>query len=68
MPGIKITNGYADCLGELYAKTPKAVFAAVAVSTLTMGGDYLDEAKERLLNEWRILHENGIVPQKPISV
>ena len=58
-------NDYALALGELYDKTPKAVFAAVAVSALTSGGDKLNMAKPYLLREWRILHENGIVPQKP---
>ncbi len=58
-------NEYAAQLGRLYDRTPKAVLAAIAVSMLTDGGDALDEAQERLLNEWSILHECGIVPQRP---
>jgi hypothetical protein len=33
-------------LWGLYATIPKAVFAAVAVSALTVGGDDVDEARE----------------------
>ena len=65
---MKIGNEYASELGDLYARTPKAVLAAVAVSVLTRGGDDLDDpdaARARLLDEWRILHLNGIVPQAP---
>jgi hypothetical protein len=52
-------------LGEVYASCPKAVLAAIAVSLLSNGGDELAHAKARLLEEWRILHANGIVPQAP---
>lgn len=67
MPAInKKYNEYARAVDErLYEQTPKAVFAAVAVSALTTGGDYLNEANGRLLEEWWILYDNGIVPQKP---
>jgi len=61
----KMLNDYARTLGALYDDTPKAVFAALAVSSLTCGGDALAEARERVLAEWQILHDNGIVPQKP---
>ena len=61
-----LTNGYMDALGhDLFDKTPKSVFAAVAVSMLTTGGDYLEQAREAFLHEWEILHLNGIVQQKP---
>lgn len=63
MRGIKVTNEYADALGDLYAKVPKAVLAAIAVSALTVGGDYLDEAQARLLTEWDALHDAEIVSQ-----
>lgn len=66
MRGMKITNDYSEVLGELYARTPKAVFAAIAISALTAGGDYLDEAKERFLAEWVALHAAGIVKQPPL--
>ena len=59
------SNEYARALEELFDKTPKTVLAAIAVSALTSGGDKLRMAKPYLLREWRILHENGIVPQKP---
>lgn len=62
---MKTLNEYVGTLGTLYSKTPKAVFAAIAVSTLTCGGDELDKARARLLEEWRILHQAGIVPQAP---
>lgn len=65
MRGMKISNEYAKELGELYAKTPKAVFAAIAVSVLTQGGEQLEEAKAKLLEEWDILYGNGILTQKP---
>jgi hypothetical protein len=58
-------NEYNLLLGELYDKTPKAVFAAIAVSSITCGGDYLDEAFDLILKEWKILYQNGIVPQHP---
>lgn len=62
---MKSKNSYALTLGDLYARTPKAVFAAIAVSALTSGGDCISEARARLLEEWKILYDNGIVPQKP---
>lgn len=66
MAGInKQLNSYAEFLGGLYDTIPKAVFAAIAVSMVTNGGDQLDEAAQRLIAEWRILYDNHIVPQKP---
>ena len=62
---MNTTNEYEQALGDLFDKTPKAVFAAIAVSALTCGGDHLDQARAEILKEWRILHENGIVAQKP---
>jgi hypothetical protein len=62
----KTYNDYALAVGsDLYRDIPKAVFAAIAVSALTCGGDQIDEAAARVLAEWEILHANGIVPQKP---
>lgn len=61
----KTMNEYAECLGPLYTQAPKAVHAAVAVSVLTMGGNVLDEARDRFRAEWRTLWENGIIPQAP---
>jgi hypothetical protein len=62
----KINNDYALAVGrDLYASIPKAVWAAIAVSALTQGGDRLDEAAALVAREWAILHSNGIVPQAP---
>lgn len=64
MPGIKTHNQYAAQLGAaLYEDCPKAVLAAIAVSVLTQGGSYLEEAANRLALEWERLHTAGIVPQ-----
>lgn len=58
------SNAYAEAIEpKLYARIPKAVLAAVAVSILSNGGDDLDGASARILEEWEILHANGIVPQ-----
>jgi hypothetical protein len=62
----KTSNEYAQSLGDVFDKTPKAVFAAIAASFATCGGDYLNEAQMRIINEWWTLYENGIVPQKPL--
>jgi hypothetical protein len=59
------TNLYQEQLGPLFDEMPKSVLAAIAVSALTIGGDYLEEAPHRLAEEWRILFENGIVSQRP---
>ena len=58
-------NEYAAALGGLYARIPKAVFAAVAVSVLTGCEDDLGEARELIVKEWRLLHGLGIIPQAP---
>lgn len=66
MSANKLHNEYAAELGgKLYESCPKAVFAAIAVSSLTCGGDWLEEAKDRLLREWWALYRAEIVPQKP---
>jgi hypothetical protein len=62
----KLHNEYAaEVGGDVFEKCPKAVFAAIAVSALTLGGDYLEETRQRVIAEWWALHDNGIVPQKP---
>jgi hypothetical protein len=60
-----LNNDYARELGALFDEMPKSVIAAIAVSALTMGGDYLDEAAIRAAREWQVLHDAGIVQQKP---
>lgn len=64
--GSKISNQYAESFGELYSKTPKAVFAAVAfsLSFINVEESSADAAVKHFVNEWRVLHENGIVPQE----
>lgn len=64
---MKLRNEYVAALGEFYARTPKAVFAAIALSYATRlfakteGTDSIDV----LVEEWKTLHENGIIPQNP---
>ena len=59
-------NGYARAVPErVFDSCPKAVWAAIAVSFATCGGDHLDEAEQRIVNEWWTLYDAGIVPQKP---
>jgi hypothetical protein len=49
-----------------YDQTPKAVIAAIAMSfAILLEEENVEEAKNRILKEWSILHSNGIVPQKP---
>lgn len=69
---MKSSNEYAQSFGRLYAKIPKAVFAAVAFSyaNISCGEDghesgSAEETVRRFLHEWEVLRENGIVPQKP---
>ena len=58
MANLKNTqNEYARATGDLCDNTPKSVVAAIAVSALTVGGDHLDEARERVLAEWWALSE-----------
>ena len=51
----------------LFDKIPKSVFAAMAVSALTCGGDYLEKASFVICKEWCALYDNGIITQKPTS-
>ena len=65
MHNSKKLNEYSELTGDLYAKCPKSVFAAIAVSSLTTGGDYIEIARDAVLGEWWALYDNGIVPQRP---
>jgi len=65
----KISNEYADIL-KTYP--PKAVIAGITVSLLMRVGEVgglateeQDEINKMFMEEWRILYENGIIPQKP---
>lgn len=74
--GGKLQNGYqATLASRLYAETPKAVFAAIAVALLVKQEPELEHAfrgelnaardlEAALLAEWATLYANGIVPQR----
>ena len=62
----KKLNEYARTVRS-YDDIPKAVWAAIAISALTTGGERLAEAETLILEEWAILHANGIIPQKPLK-
>lgn len=62
---MKQTNKHAMAYPE-YSETPKAVIAAVAYSlALMLNEDNEERAAALLREEWLVLHEAGIVPQKP---
>lgn len=63
----KKSNAYADQISAaLYEATPKAVFAAIAVSPIQNNGAVSwggESENSYIASEWNTLHENGIVPQ-----
>lgn len=60
----KLSNGYVDAIpAHVYENTPKAVWAAIAISLATCGGDRIGDAARAIIYEWGILHGNGIIPQ-----
>lgn len=62
---FKVRNSYANMLNG-YRETPKAVFAAVALSlAMRLCDDDPREAADLIDREWATLHANGVVPQKP---
>lgn len=68
MRGKKLRNTYVDALGpDLYKTTPKAVFAALAVSfAVRLQGEFeggFPAVKKELVKEWDVLWSNGIIPQ-----
>jgi hypothetical protein len=67
--GHKKGNNYAAGISQwLYDATPKAVFAAIAVSPAINGGvtvEVNDTEDAYVLREWALLHQQGIVPQAP---
>jgi hypothetical protein len=65
--GMKISNEYAKVLQPRYGAMPKAVIAAVAVSLLLKEheGNW-SAVYDAFVKEWATLHQNGIVPQKPL--
>ena len=61
-----LTNDYVMGLNPgIFDKCPKAVFAAMAISALTSGGENIEIASNAVLDEWWCLFACGIVPQKP---
>lgn len=58
------SNEYMEAL-KFFDAVPKSVLAAIAVSYASSGGDYLDFASDNIAREWTLLHEQGIVPQRP---
>ena len=59
-------NPYSAMIGvDLYERTPKAVFAAIAVSNAVNTSDDFAAARAYILSEWKALYEAGIVPQHP---
>jgi uncharacterized protein (DUF608 family) len=62
----KKDNEYARALRDIDA--PKTVWMAIAfaMADFCTGLEMDDEKiREKILNEWQALHDNGIVPQKP---
>lgn len=58
-------NQYAALL-ENFDEIPKSVLAAIAVSlALLQNEEDLSSVSKIINDEWRVLHENGIVPQRP---
>ena len=64
---MKKRNEYQETISPaLYARTPKAVFAAIAVSLLANhSGVSFDQIDQAIRDEWVVLHANGLVPQPP---
>ena len=61
----KLNNYVLGIDRELYDKTPKAVWAAIAISYATGGGDDFEIGPANIAREWQALHKSGIVPQEP---
>ena len=49
----------------LFDTCPKTVWAAIAISLCTCGGDRIEEAEQAILSEWQALYQAGVVSQKP---
>jgi len=65
MKGMKIRNEYLDHYQGHYDRIPKAVLGAVLASLLSTGGERPEDVMPAVLEEWKTLHQNGIIPQKP---
>jgi len=64
-------NNLGEYAGDIEAagffdSTPKSVFADLAMSAaLRINDDDFHAAKKWLVEEWVVLHDNKITPQKP---
>lgn len=66
MAGLKKTNEYSELVNDIYDRTPKAVFAAIAVSEyINRLNIPIGSLSDAVLKEWGALYKSGIVPQKP---
>lgn len=64
----KLGNVYADAAGHGVPGGSKTVWQALAFSlAMRLSEDDWDESCELLADEWKILHEQGIVPQKLVK-
>lgn len=61
------SNEYAAVLGSTFDAIPKTVLAAIVISfAMRIEPDLHDSEFENFIfKEWQVLHQNGIVPQKP---
>jgi len=66
MAANKTSNEYAELITN-YEQIPKAVLAAIAVSFIVnrSGSVNAEDTTVALMEEWALLHTQGIVPQKP---
>jgi hypothetical protein len=65
---FKISNDYQKLISN-YDKIPKAIFAGIVVSfLLNYQGIEFENIDKAIIDEWRTLYENGIIPQKPIKI
>jgi hypothetical protein len=58
-------NEYQINLDRIFDEIPKAVFAAIACSAYEQMGVKPEDLASRIADEWRCLHLNNIVPNKP---
>lgn len=57
-------NEFAHMLGQgVYDETPKEVWAAIAISHMSIGGDWPELAAVNLAKEWQNLFDGRIVSQ-----
>ena len=67
MRGMKVLNEYAEAI-PFYSDTPKAVFAAIALSLARrLNEDDYAQAIREIHMEWNALYRAGVVPQEPLE-